>query len=50
MSERTWTISDLDGSNVRQVTLAEFKAEHQRKAAEAREIFRRAVAKVAGQS
>jgi hypothetical protein len=50
MTERIWTISDLDGSNVRQVTLAEFKAEHRRKTAEAREIFRRAVAKAEGRS
>ena len=36
---KTWTISDLDGSNKREVTLAQFKAEHIRKCAEAQAIF-----------
>jgi hypothetical protein len=26
-TERTWTISDIDGSNVRNITLAQYRAE-----------------------
>lgn len=32
MTERTWQISDIDGSNKRTVTLAQFKAENRAKA------------------
>lgn len=39
MTDRIWEISDIDGSNKRTVTLAEFKAEVARKRADALAIL-----------
>ena len=36
---KKWTISELDGSNPRQVTLAQFMAEHAAKVEAAKRIF-----------
>ena len=37
--ERPWTIYDIDGSNPRVVTLAEFKEYHRQKCEEAKKAF-----------
>jgi hypothetical protein len=39
MTERTWVISDIDGSNKRRVTLAEFRDEVDAAKAKAEAIF-----------
>jgi hypothetical protein len=39
MAERTWEISDIDGSNRRRVTLAQFSAEVDAAKAKAEAIF-----------
>lgn len=44
MTERTWEISDLDGSNKRTVTLAQFLAYNTERAAIAQRIYAEAVA------
>lgn len=38
-TERTWEISDLDGSNKRRVTLAQFLAENEARKREAEAIY-----------
>jgi hypothetical protein len=38
-AEQTWEIRDLDGSNRRRVTLAQFLAENRKRADEAKAIF-----------
>jgi hypothetical protein len=38
-AEQTWKISDIDGSNKRRVTLAQFLAENRKRADEAKAIF-----------
>ena len=43
MTEKTWTIRDIDGSNPRQVTLAEFHAMNRQKADQAKAIFDKSV-------
>lgn len=45
-TDRTWEISDIDGSNKRRVTLAQFLAENAIKAAAAKAIFAAAVKSV----
>ena len=44
MTEKTWTIRDIDGSNPRQVTLAEFQEMNRQKADQAKAIFDKSVA------
>ena len=39
MTERKWTIRNIDGTNPREVTLAEFRAELERDKANARAKF-----------
>lgn len=38
-TERTWEIADIDGSNRRRVTLAEFMASHEARKAAAKPIM-----------
>lgn len=44
MADRTWTIYDIDGTNPREVTLAEYKAEIAKASAAAMAKFRADVA------
>lgn len=44
-TERRWTIYDIDGSNPREVTFAEFMARHRAAIANAQAIYAASVAK-----
>jgi hypothetical protein len=46
MTERTWEITDIDGTNKRTVTLAEYRAEIDAAKAKAEKIYRDGVSEI----